>query len=185
MRGRHNKPGALKEAQGNPGHRPIPKEPLPEQPAQVLHALPTGMSADAQRTYEMIGGELRRMNFIKPSDEPLLQRYADTLARFWRVTAEIDRLGGETYEAETTVGGTMQRMRPQFMVQDRLERRLQPMEDRLGLSPMARQQYLVRMAATGASPMLPGIPSAEKRPGGATVIPRRPPPAAPPSDVLN
>lgn len=154
MRGRHPKPGAVKEAQGNPGHRPIAPDPAALSPVLTAPqaALPFArLSEDARHAYDIIGADLRRLNFVRSTDEPLLLRYCDALARFWRVTGELDVLGGETYET-SSAHGNMLRMRPQFMVQERLARRLESMEDRLGLSPMARQQYLVRMAAAGAQP---------------------------------
>lgn len=160
MRGRKPKLAALKKAQGNPGRRKLAPEPQTAAIAtgSISDVMPfVRMSEDARRAYEVVGESLRGMNFIRASDEPLLQRYAETLSRFWRVTAELDRMGGEVYECETTNGGKMLRMRPQFLVQDRLERRLQPMEASLGLTPAARQQYLLRMMSVNAQPSLPGV----------------------------
>lgn len=155
MKGRKAKPAELKAAQGNPGNRPLVPQPLSESaPASGPVALPFAkLSADALTAYTIVGAELRHLNFIRSTDEPLLLRYCDALARFWRVTRELDELGGETYDCPTTTGATMLRMRPQFMVQERLSKRLESMEDRLGLSPMARQQYLLRMAQ--GAPRLP------------------------------
>ncbi|HWY14418.1 MAG TPA: phage terminase small subunit P27 family [Rhizomicrobium sp.] len=152
MRGRIPKPGELREAQGNPGRRPIPDQLADDAPAKGLPF--AELSDNARRAYEIISGDLRRMNFVRASDESLLLRYCDAVARYWKVTKALDAFGDETYEAATVAGGVMQRMRPQFVVQQLLSKRLEAMEDRLGLSPMARQQYMIRMAATGATPNL-------------------------------
>lgn len=176
--GRHVKPAALKRLQGNPGNRPLPKEPRPRKNAKpiatsAVETMPfVKLSDDAKRAYEIVATSLRGLNFVQASDEPLLLRYSETLARYWRVTHELDRLGGETYECITTTGEKMLRMRPQFVVQDRLARRLEPMEDRLGLSPAARQQYLQRMMNLGSQPQLPGMP----QDGSAAPDERRAPP---------
>lgn len=160
MRGRKPKPAALKEAQGNPGKRKAAEPSAALLSSGEALALPFAkLSAAAIAAYTIIAAELRRINFVRASDEPLLLRYADTLARYWRVTGELDRLGSETYTMKNVNGDKMQRMRPQFMVQERLSKRLESMEDRLGLSPMARQQYLLRLSQAGQQ--LPMFPKAE------------------------
>jgi P27 family predicted phage terminase small subunit len=133
--------------------------------AQVLPF--ANLTDDAKRAYELIGGELRRLNFVRASDESLLVRYCKSLAQFWTATAKLDALGSETYECQMTGGGTMQRIHPLFIVQQHLAKRLEAMEDRLGLSPQARQQYLLRMAATGAQGSLPLPAPAKQDPAAA------------------
>lgn len=164
MRGRFPKPGALREKQGNPGNRAVPRADDVEragngdehrEAARVLVLPFAKLEGDALTAYEMIGGELRRLNFVKPSDEPLLARYAKSLADFWNTTKKLDEIGSTVYECQAVAGGTMQRIHPLFIVQQHLAKRLEAMEDRLGLSPQARQQYLLRMAATGAQGSLP------------------------------
>src|SRR5690242_2141746 len=103
MRGRKPKPAGLKAAQGNPGRREIPVEPPQPSVSTPAPHLPFAKLSDAARAaYQIIGEDLRRMNFVRRSDESVLLRYCDSLARYWRVTEELDRLGGETYECKTT-----------------------------------------------------------------------------------
>lgn len=151
MRGRRPKPAALKEAQGNPGHRTIVDTPAPAPTSDAARVVsgtsfPFKVSDDAQRLYDLIAPELQRLNFLRATDEPAFRRYCDTLARYWRVTEQMEQLGGETYECKTTTGETMLRLRPQFVVQERLARRLDTLEDRFGLTPMARQQYMLTVS---------------------------------------
>lgn len=182
MRGRKPKTGTVRRAQGNPGHRKIAPEPAEPKGAPVASLPFVELSVTARLAYDIIGADLRRLNFVRSSDEPLLLRYCDALARFWRVTAELDRLGSETYET-TSAHGNMLRMRPQFMVQERLARRLESMEDRLGLSPMARQQYLRAMAAAGAQPQFwPDKKEPQPRDEAPTAAPA--PPLASPIGLL-
>lgn len=169
MRGRLPKPAEVRDAQGNPGRRPSAAALPPDQGDVTLPFVQ--LSEDAHRAYDIIGAALKRLNFVRSSDESLLLRYADAVARYWRVTAELDGLGSESYECQMTGGGVMQRLRPQFMVQQLLAKRLEAMEDRLGLSPMARQQYMLRMSQTGLQPSLPLADAASEppaqRPGSA------------------
>lgn len=190
MRGRFPKPCALREKQGNPGNRAVPRvddgDRSEEHREPRVLVLPFAtLEGDARVAYEMIGGELRRLNFVKPSDEPLLARYAKSLADFWNTTKKLDEIGSTVYECQAVAGGTMQRIHPLFIVQQHLAKRLEAMEDRLGLSPQARQQYLLRMAATGAQGSLPlpqspsdashdqPIPSAIARTGSPVGLLRR------------
>src|SRR5262245_24134358 len=122
MRGRHPKPDALKEAQGNPGRRRrAAQTPTPTAAQPVSASLPFArLSENARLAYQLIGTDLRTLNFVRSTAGPLLLRYCDTLARFWKVTGEIDSFGGEVYECDTQAGGKMLRMRPQFIVQQML-----------------------------------------------------------------
>lgn len=167
--GRRAKPAALKQAQGNPGKRRIreaaqqPEEsaPVSEAPSVTIIAK---VNSDAQRVYDLVAPQLRRMNFLRDSDELAFRRYCETMSRYWRVTDELEKLGGETYECATTQGGTMQRMRPQFLVQERLARRLDGLEDRFGLTPMARQQYVLALQRQPQLPFDPPPPKDTKTP---------------------
>lgn len=170
MKGRNPKPGELREAQGNPGHRAIVTALPDDGPVKGLPFAKLG--EDARRAYEIIAGDLRRMKFVRASDESLLLRYCDLLARYWRSARKLDELGSETYTVKTVSGDMMDRLRPELQVMLLVSKRLDSMEDRLGLSPMARQQYLVRMAAVGASPQLPmDMPETPDQPSPRTGSP--------------
>lgn len=182
MRGRRPKPAGVRQAQGNPGHRAIAADAAP--PSGENHAtLPFAkLTDDALLAYNLIGRELKRLNFVRSSDESVLVRYCKSLAQFWTVTGKLDALGSETYECQMTNGGTMQRIHPLFMVQERLAKRLESMEDRLGLSPQARQQYMLRMA--GASQGLLPLNDQPLKDDGEPAAPP-PPPASSPVGILN
>jgi len=156
MKGRRPKPAALKKAQGNPGHRRVPEVPAQPSPPHVLSDGAISLNEQAALLYDHVSGSLKQMNFVRHSDEPLLRRYCDLTARYWKLSQKVDHLGDETYECETTVGGKMERIRPQFLAMMMLSKRLETMEDRLGLSPAARQQYLLKVFAAGQQPNLPG-----------------------------
>lgn len=180
MVGRRPKPDALKIAQGNPGRRPIVSavampagDPSPPKTVKPIVTL----KARAKKVYDLIGPQLRQINFLRPSDEHAFHRYCETLARYWKVTEELDALGGETYECDTTAGGKMERIRPTFIVQQMLAKRLDALEDRFGLTPSARQQYMMSLARGQMS--LP-LPQSEqpKKPQSDTATSAAAPPAS-------
>lgn len=154
-RGRKAKPAELKRAQGNPGKRALPELPVeaeqkPLAPSKRSSA-PKRLTADGRKIWDALAPELKRLKFLRSSDQGAFERYCDTLASYWRVTLEL-RKAGETYETESA-HGRMLRIHPKFMVQERLSRRLDQLEDRFGLSPAARQQIMQRLAAQP-----PGLP---------------------------
>lgn len=159
--GRRPKPAALREAQGNPGRRPIPKDSSAMETGRAVSEKSKNpltfakVSRDARMVFDLVAPQLRRMNFLRESDEPAFWRYCDTMARYWRVTQRLNEMGGETYDCPTTNGGVMARMRPEFMVQERLAKRLDGLEDRFGLTPAARQSYIL---ALQRAPQLPFDP---------------------------
>jgi hypothetical protein len=92
--------------------------------------------------------------------------------RYARLAAEVDRRGGEIYECVMTGGvGKRERMRPQMSLMLLIAKRLESMEDRLGLSPAARMQYLQRVQTAGAQASLPGMAEPSAQPTSETTAP--------------
>ena len=147
MRGNKAQPAAIREAKGNPGKRGgnIPAS-AEAQPALKL-AAPRKLTDAGKVIWRDLAPKLLKINLLRETDLPSFTRYCDTLAEYWKVTREL-RLKKYTYEAETTVGGKLLRLNPMFMVQSRLARQLDAIEDRFGLTPRARQEVLHRMAQT-------------------------------------
>jgi P27 family predicted phage terminase small subunit len=151
MRGRSPKPAGLKEAQGNPGKR---------RSGKFADLAPTGepsafmfdVSADAKVVYDRFGPELRRLNILRSSDEPAFWRYCETLSRFCRLGEVIRKFGAEYYVAKSVTGEKMMRLHPAFIAQERYVRRLESLEDRFGLTPMARQQYMLALSRGQVAP---------------------------------
>lgn len=148
---------------------PAPEAEADPAPAAVIASTVVKVTADAQKVYELVGPQLRRLNFLRDSDDLAFRRYCETMARYWRVTSQLDALGGETYECDTTAGGKMQRMRPEFLVQERLAKRLDGLEDRFGLTPMARQQFVLALQRQPSLPLDP--PAPKPAPGSAADVP--------------
>ena len=147
MRGRRE-PAEGQAATGNPSRR---KRPVVAGLGEAGEA-PKQLDALAKRVWEHLAPELVRMKLLRATDAQGFARYCEAVVRYWSVT---ERLGtaGETYETDSA-HGKMQRVNPLFIVQDRLAKRLVDLEDRFGLSPRARQQIFLSLAATTA-PQLP------------------------------
>lgn len=160
MRGRKAKPAELKELQGNPGKRRIVKAQVDDAASGKIVA-PVKLTAGAAKVWERLAPELQRMNFLRSTDAAAFARYCMHLARYWELSDEIRKAGGETYVTESK-HGTMLRLHPKFVVRERLEARLESLEDRFGLTPSARQQLLHRMSAVPAA-TLPGLTPPEEK----------------------
>lgn len=165
MRGNKGQPAAIRAAKGNPGKRggKIPAA-AEAQPALKLAA--PGKLTDAGKViWRDLAPKLKKINLLRETDLPSFTRYCDTLSEYWKVTRELRRKN-YTYEAETTVGGKLLRLNPLFMVQSRLARLLDSLEDRFGLTPRARQEVLQRMAQSQLG--LPFDKPADDKPAAAS-----------------
>jgi P27 family predicted phage terminase small subunit len=148
MRGRRPEPAALQEAKGNPGRRK-PRAQIEVAPADGR--APEHLSRDAKLVWAALAPELERLKFLRLTDVPAFARYCSDLAKYWEITRKL-ATQTETYWTESN-HGRLQRVNPLFLVQDRIARRLNDIEDRFGLSPAARQRIFQQLAA--ATPMLP------------------------------
>lgn len=164
MRGRKPQPDELKRAKGNPGKRALA---APLEASPVTLKAPAKLSAAALAVWRETATELERMNFLRPTDRNAFARYCETVAEYWRVSTSLRRLKSNTYETDT-LHGRMLRIHPDFLVQDRLFKRLTDLEDRFGLSPAARQAIMLRLAQV--QPQLPF---------GATAVPETKEPDGP------
>lgn len=148
-KGRRPEPAEMQAAKGDPGKRGRDRivetdalEVLADQPPPQI----TGLAAEVWR--ELLPS-LRQAKFVRRTDHQAFARYCNDVARYWRVTQELDE-EGETYWTDTN-HGKMKRINPTFIVQERLHKRIEAAEDRIGLNPAARQQMMLRQA-TVATP---------------------------------
>jgi P27 family predicted phage terminase small subunit len=141
---------AKRTAKGNPGKRAA-------KPVAIVNAagetLPNSdLAPSALHVWAAVVPELQRVNLLRPADSNALSRYCDDVVTYWDVTEKL-RAGGHTY-VTVSVHGTMTRINPLFLIQERIAARLTVLEDRFGLTPAARQTIMVRAAqlAIQASP---------------------------------
>lgn len=180
MVGRPPKLDEVKAAQGNPGKRPLTATPTREAPAASgpVHPPPFLRTPAELDIWAAIGRHLVGLSFLKPSDHAALGRWCKYMAQWVAVSAKIDA-DDLTYETASK-HGTMRRVRPEFLVQGSLEKRIIALEDRLGLTPIARQQIIraLSMAATNPGDLFSFDEEKGPKPSKPSQ-PDAPPPAGP------
>ena len=193
MRGPAPKPAEVAEMQGNPGHRPLTRT-SDATPTIGLDA-PDWLTGAGLDIWSAIVPKLQTLRFVRDTDRHLLARYCDYLARWIALKGKVDQ-EGEAYETVSN-HGQMMRQNPHFRAMLQVEEKLMAAEDRLGLSPSARQQLLRAMAnvnGTGDNPLAGRIPGAgQPAPAGPDDLigifaapPTAPGPASgSPKDALN
>lgn len=181
VRGRKPTPDELNEARGNPGKRARRKEAVAELPSIAGIVAPKHMRAKGKRYWEEVAGFLIDSRIVRASDRNALARYCETLADYVEVTRELD-VQGHVYWS-TSNHGKLQRISPYFMVQERLVKRLQDLEDRFGLSPASRQQIMARMAAGSQGNLALGVAQSNQGESAGTGQTEAPAPAFPSNPV--
>lgn len=138
------KPGEIAAAQGNPGHRPIVTTPdaVPKLDSQA----PIALSERGLRFWAELTRRLQPLGYVKATDAYVLARYCDYFDRWLSLRDKVNA-AGESYET-TSNHGKMQRINPDFNALMRMEERLTVIEDRIGLTPAARQSILARYDPT-------------------------------------
>lgn len=161
---RRSDPPGMQAAKGSPGKRKrrdralqaavkaadAPSAGAPESVGRVL-PMP-GVKGDALEFWHTLAPELERLNFLRATDRNAFSRYCVDAVRYWDVTKKLETAG----YVYTTVSahGTMERVNPLFVVQERLAKRLESLEAQFGLTPAARQQVMLRiMQATAQLPL--------------------------------
>jgi P27 family predicted phage terminase small subunit len=148
-------PAELAALKGNPGHRPITPSADVE---QIAEAAPAWLKdASARRIWSNLMPMLRALRFVKATDEIAVGRYCIHLARFLMLNDKLSKKGAGVSYTTVTPHGTMERLHPNFAAMMRTEEALVKLEDRIGLSPAARQQLMVRVAGAGADLPAPGL----------------------------
>lgn len=156
-RGPSKKPAAKAKAQGNPGRRPIKT-----QPASAPHdpTAPDWLCERGLAIWTLYLPKLALLGYMRDTDRVAFARYCDHTARWLTVR---DRMKGrETYETRSK-HGKMRRINPDFLVLLRLEEKLAQLEDRFGLTPIARERVLASMNEPTKPPIIVDKPGAPGR----------------------
>lgn len=131
-RGRKAKPAVLKILDGNPGQRPIGKEPKPSSGAPEC---PDYLDAEARREWERIVPELDRMGLLSRIDGSALEAHCANYSRAVRAEKEIADVGITV----TTENGL--KKNPACTVADSCWRLVRSFLSELGLSPASRAKF--------------------------------------------
>ena len=88
MAGRPKKPAAVKELEGNPGHRPIQEE--PQFQAVKIPKCPTHLKGEARKEWKRVSQELFEAGLLANVDRAALAAYCTVWARWVRAEKELD-----------------------------------------------------------------------------------------------
>jgi P27 family predicted phage terminase small subunit len=106
----------------------------------------------ARRVWSALMPLLSTMSFVKATDHGVLARYCTHLARWIELNGKINARGEVHYETNS-LHGKMLRQHPDFAALMRIEAALVIIEDRVGLTPAARQSLVIKAAnAPGDTP---------------------------------
>lgn len=151
LRGPKPEPASIKEAKGNPSRRPIGAD--PEFDIDASHRTidaPAWLKGEGLTIWKRVAPRLMQLRLLGPADAETFARYCRNFARWLKMQRILDT-EGETYESESQ-HGKLKRAHPAFLISDRLDRKLEAVEDRFGLNPAERQRIFAQRAVTGQTP---------------------------------
>ncbi len=105
----------------------------------------TGQQARA--IWKQVVPQLQSLRFIQEVDRNVLGRYCQHFADWIKATKEIQALGMTVLVKMTNSEERMPRLNPSIRVRDILERQLVDIEDRFGMSTLARYRIISQQAA--------------------------------------
>ena len=147
--GRTADPAALQVAKGNPGRRrsAIAKRldeaervaallgaPADGDPLAVPAIIQGPTAAAAIAVWRDLAPQLARTHRLQPQHRPMFAAFCVYFAE-WVIANEDVAAKGHTQRVKTTVGGSMERIRPIVAVRDRALERVLELSKRFGLTP--------------------------------------------------
>ena len=135
QRGRKPTPTAIKELEGNPGHRPLnPNEPKPLRKAP---ACPKWLSDDAKREWRRLVKKLEALGVLTELDMAVFATYCDAFAK-WKEADEFLTQRGLFF---ITPSGYPQQF-PQVAIAQNYAKLMNRCAEQLGLTPSARSRII-------------------------------------------
>jgi P27 family predicted phage terminase small subunit len=143
--GRPSDTKAVREAKGDPSrHKSVRKRTRDKSTTKKLGNMPKQLAKNARGVWSQLAPDLERLGFLRDTDRLTFMRYCEHLTHWCKLTRELNKKGFTQKTKSKHV--TMVRMHPKFVVRERIETRLETLEDRFGLNPAHRQIILQRMA---------------------------------------
>ena len=153
MRGRRPIPAAQKQAMGNPGKRPIVDLPnIGPDDAYVLLTPPEYLDETALEVWKRLGPNLRSTKLLRATDVNAFGRYCYYVSAWLKAAKAFQNATMVTVTKSKHV--KMERLTKWLDAVILLEKKVVDLEDRLGLSPAARQR--VAGAAASSDENAPG-----------------------------
>lgn len=137
-----------------------------ELPTAATLGAPSWLADDALVVWAAIAPLLSTLAYVKATDHAVIGRYCTHLARWIKLNAKLATRDEVHYETNS-LHGKMLRHHPDFTALMKIEQALVPIEDRLGLTPAARQSIVIKAAGAHA---------------GDDPVPPRPDPSSPTTD---
>lgn len=136
--GRHPKSAKQREAEGNPGHRPIPT-PVDFTAAGSIPNPPSWLDAGAKKEYKRIVAALADLDLLKSTDVAVLSSYALAYSRW--ITAEKRIVEEGTVILVTGSQGQSKHIKnPSLTVSSDAQKQMLKAGSLLGLNPVDRNR---------------------------------------------
>lgn len=140
MRGRIPKPTAMKEAEDNPGHRPLNhKEP---KPGTGVPEMPRWLSKGAKREWKSIVPILLKMKVLTVADGKSLASYCEACATLERAQAHIAKFGDVIQVYRESKDGDLvcvgMKPNPSVTIADKQMKLIRGFASEFGLTPASR-----------------------------------------------
>ena len=170
-RGPKPQPAVVKQAKGNPGHRPVGADAVEDAAATAVAGVtpPTWLKSGGLEVWKRMAPRLIAQRLLSQIDAETFARYCRNFSRWHKMQAIVDK-NKEFYESESQ-HGKLWRIHPAFSIAERLEKNLMAAEDRFGLNPAERQRIFAARAQAGANQDLfnprPATPAPLDAPRGA------------------
>jgi P27 family predicted phage terminase small subunit len=184
--GRTADPPAVQKAKGNPGRRrsavrkreaeiarvaellaAAPVDPAdPNAPPALIDRGP--MFAAAVAVWKQLAPKLSSTHRLQPQHRPLFAMFCVYFAE-WVLANEDIMQGGPTQVVQTTVGGSMERVRPIVRMRDSAFDQVLKLSDRFGLTPS--DEYALFKEQQIAAALNPGLFDREPRQSAAEAKP--------------
>jgi P27 family predicted phage terminase small subunit len=122
---------------------------------------PDCLDAHGKEVWTRVFPVLSRAGRLKTTDYEAFTRYCDLVSVYWR-TAEKIRTDGETILTPTIAKeangdpGKMWRRHPLLAERRAMSKALESLEDRFGMSPLARANLVAKLLGRGAGDVPPG-----------------------------
>ena len=151
MPGRRPKPTALRELEGNPGHRPLNRlEPKPT----GIPVCPNYLDAEGKREWKRISRELIAVGLLTSVDRAILASYCEAWSRWSQATRELHELasakGKSVLVIATKSGNAIQN--PLIGIINVAADQMRKLAVELGLSPASRSRLQIEPQHKDADP---------------------------------
>ena len=143
-KGRKPKPAAVKALTGNPGKRPIPKEPKVE---PGLPSCPSHLSGPARTEWKRLAPELDKLGLLRRIDRAAFAAYCEAYAT-WVEAKKLIKAHGLIYARE----GLLKKNPAVDIARDAMVQ-IRHFAEQFGLTPASRS----KVAGEASQPLLPGI----------------------------